>query len=112
MRSSSRANAGSLQRAQRGEDLGALAHPAEFALIRRIADFERTVVDAAKARAPHRVAEYARDLATDFHAFYTDCIVLGEDPGVTSARLSLCIVTKTSLASALRLLGVSAPDHM
>jgi arginyl-tRNA synthetase len=105
-------HASALQRAQRGEDLGALAHPAEFALIRRIADFERTVVDAAKARAPHRVAEYARDLATDFHAFYTDCIVLGDDPAVTSARLSLCIVTKTSLASAFRLLGVSAPDHM
>jgi arginyl-tRNA synthetase len=104
--------AGSLERAQRGDDLGALSHPAEFALIRRIADFERTVVDSARARAPHRVAEYARDLATEFHAFYTDCMVLGDDASVTSARLSLCIVAKTALASALRLLGVSAPDQM
>ena len=105
-------HAGALERAHRGEDLGALTHPAEFALIRRIADFERTVVDAAKSRAPHRVAEYARDLATDFHAFYTDCLVLGDDASVTSARLSLCIVAKTALASALRLLGVSAPEKM
>jgi arginyl-tRNA synthetase len=101
-----------LERAHRGDDLAALSHPAEFALIRRIADFERTVVDASKSRAPHRVAEYARDLATDFHAFYTDCVVLSDDADVTSARLSLCIVTKTALASALRLLGVSAPEQM
>ncbi|HEY5094223.1 MAG TPA: arginine--tRNA ligase [Candidatus Eremiobacteraceae bacterium] len=105
-------HAASLERAHRGDDIAALSHPAEIALIRRIADFERTVVDAAKARAPHRVAEYTRDLATDFHAFYTDCIVLGDDARVTSARLSLCIVAKTALASALRLLGVSAPDNM
>jgi arginyl-tRNA synthetase len=105
-------HAASFDRARRGEDIAALAHPAEFALIRRIADFERTVVDAAIARAPHRVAEFARDLATDFHAFYTGCMVLGDDASVTSARLSLCIVTKTVLASALRLLGVSAPEHM
>ena len=103
---------GSLERGHRGDDLAALSHPAEFALIRRIADFERTVVDAAKSRAPHRVAEYTRDLATDFHAFYTDCVVLSDDASVTSARLSLCIVTKTALASALRLLGVSAPEQM
>jgi len=102
----------SLERGDRGDDVAALAQPAEIALIRRIADFERTVVDAAKARAPHRVAEYARDLATDFHAFYTDCIVLSDDARVTSARLSLCIVAKTALASALRLLGVSAPEKM
>ncbi len=101
-----------LERARRGDDLSSLNHPAEFALIARIADFERTVVDAARARAPHRVAEYTRDLATGFHAFYTDCVVLGDDPAVTSARLSVCIVAMTAIASALKLLGVSAPDQM
>src|SRR5579872_2274167 len=101
-----------LERARHGSDLVGLSHPAEFALISRIADFERTVVEAAKARAPHRLAEYTRDLATGFHAFYTDCIVLSDDPVTTSARLSLCIVTKTTIASALKLLGVSAPDQM
>ncbi|HKW44363.1 MAG TPA: arginine--tRNA ligase [Candidatus Eremiobacteraceae bacterium] len=111
-RASAPEHAQSLERARRGDDLAALAHPAEFALIRRIADYERTVVDAARARAPHRVAEFARDLATDFHAFYTDCVVLGDDAGITSARLSLCIVAKTALASALKLLGVSAPEKM
>ena len=84
----------------------------EIALIRRIADFSRTVARAADARAPQRLAEYAHALATDFHGFYTECVVLGDDDALTSSRLSLCIATKAVLASALGLLGVSAPDAM
>lgn len=101
-----------LERATRGADLAHLEHPSEIAVIRRLADFERTVSDAAKARAPHRLAEYARDLATDFHGFYTECVVLGDDDARSSARLSLCLASKNVLASALGLLGVSAPETM
>lgn len=101
-----------LARARQGADVARLTEAMEFAVARRMADFTRTVVDAARARAPHRVAEYARSLATDFHAFYTECQVLGENAELTSARLSLCLAAKTVLASALRLLGVSASESM
>ena len=101
-----------LDRATKGVDLARLGEQPEIAVIRRVADFSRTVADAARARAPHRVAEYARDLATDFHSFYTQCVVLGDDDALSSARLSLCLAAKTVLASALGLLGVSAPDTM
>ncbi len=101
-----------LERARKGLDVAKLVHHAEIALIRRLADFGRTVASAAKGRAPHRVAEYTQDVATDFHSFYTECVVLGDDDSVTSARLSLCLATKTVLASALELIGVSAPDAM
>jgi len=101
-----------LERAKKGADLERLDHPLEIAVIRRVADFSRTVADAAKARAPHRLAEYARDLATDFHQFYTECVVLGDDDAISSARLSLCLASKSVLAAALELLGVSAPDKM
>jgi len=101
-----------LERAQSGADVERLEHPAEIALIRRLADFGRTVAEAARARAPHRLAEYARDVATDFHGFYTECVVLGDDDALASARLSLCMASKTVLANALALLGVSAPDTM
>ena len=101
-----------LERAAAGADVDRLEHPAEIALIRRLSDFERTVVDAAKDRAPHRLAEYSRSVAGDFHGFYTVCTVLGEDDALSSARLSLSIAAKTVLASSLRLLGVSAPDSM
>jgi arginyl-tRNA synthetase len=101
-----------LERARNARDAARLREPSERALIRRLADFPRTVVEAARARAPHRLAEYARDVATDFHSFYTACLVLGDDDAVTSARLSLCLATKTIVASALDLLGVSAPEKM
>ena len=101
-----------LERARKGLDVAKLVHHAEIALIRRLADFGRTVASAAKGRAPHRVAEYTQDVATDFHSFYTECVVLGDDDSLTSARLSLCLATKTVLASALELIGVSAPDAM
>ena len=101
-----------LQRAQEGLDVAKLGHRAEIAVVRRLADFRRTVVSAAKARAPHRVAEYAHDVASDFHGFYTECTVLGDDAQVSSARLSLCLAAKTVLASALSLIGVAAPDAM
>jgi arginyl-tRNA synthetase len=106
------AGASLLARARTGADVARLTHPSEIALIRRLSDFERTVVDAAKDRAPHRVAEYARAVASDFHGFYTECVVLGDDDAVSSARLSLSIAAKTVLASSLRLIGVSAPDQM
>jgi arginyl-tRNA synthetase len=101
-----------VERARAGADLAQLNHQSEIALIRRLSDFERTVVDAAKDRAPHRVAEYAHNVASDFHSFYTDCVVLGPDDVLSSGRLSLCLAAKTVLASSLHLLGVSAPEKM
>ena len=101
-----------LDRAAKGLDLARLDAGAEIAVVRRLADFARTVADAARARAPHRLAEFARDLATDFHSFYTQCVVLGDDDRLSSARLSLCLAAKSVLASALGLLGVSAPERM
>jgi arginyl-tRNA synthetase len=112
LRKAEESKGGALARAREGLDTELLTHRAEVALIRRLADFERTVVSAAKARAPHRVAEYAHDVAGDLHGFYTECIVLGDDEALTSARLSLCIAAKAVLASALGLIGVSAPDAM
>jgi arginyl-tRNA synthetase len=92
--------------------LRALVHPAEIALIRRLVEFPRAVENVAKHLAPHRLARYARDVASDFHGFYTECKILTDDPQTREARLALCVATKNVLASALGILGVSAPDSM
>lgn len=101
-----------LAAAERGEALERLVEPAEMALARRLAEFGPTVAGVARSRAPHRLPKYARDVAADFHQFYDACRVLGDDPALTTARLGLCIATKTVLASALRICGVSAPESM
>ncbi len=89
-----------------------LVHPTELALIRRLVEFPRVVKGVAEHLAPHRLARYARDVASDFHAFYSECKILTDDAETRQARLMLCVATKNVLARALAILGVSAPDSM
>ncbi len=99
--------------AARGDaDLSALIHPAELALARRLAEFPLVVEGVAANLAPHRLARYARDVASDFHQFYTECKILVEERDVRLPRLALCSATEIVLKSALALLGVTAPDSM
>ncbi len=87
--------------------------PSEKALIKRLLEFPEEVSVAAARRAPHRICAYSTAVAADFHAFYRDCQVLGaEGEGVESARLALCLLTKRTIAGALGLLGISAPERM
>ncbi len=101
-------------------DLSCLTHPSELALMRKMADFGEYVSLAARDRAPFRMTHYAQDLASLFHAFYTDCRVLttddnkprsADDP-IRLARLALSDATRILLALTLGLLGVSAPEKM
>jgi len=105
-------NAGNALAAADEAALRALVHPTELALIRRLVEFPRVVENVAKNLAPHRLARYARDVASDFHAFYAECKILTDDASTRAARLTLCVATKNVLAGALGILGVSAPDTM
>jgi arginyl-tRNA synthetase len=99
-------------RAKAGEALERLVEPAELALARRLSEFPATVRSAVAARAPHRLARYARDVASDFHQFYMACKVLVDDEDLRVARLGLAHATKIVLGSVLGLAGVSAPESM
>jgi arginyl-tRNA synthetase len=106
-----RALAADVQEA-RAASLTSLVQPTELALARRLAEFPNVVAGVAAYLAPHRLARYARDVASEFHQFYTECKILVEDREVRLARLALCLAAKTVLARALALIGVSAPDSM
>ena len=101
-----------------GEDVGPHGddlelHPAERELVRRLLDFPRDVLEAAERRQPHRIAGYALDLAQRFTNFYGHCRVKdAEPPELKAFRIGLVLSTKRTLAAALGLLGVSAPDTM
>lgn len=85
----------------------------EIDLLKKVGDFPKMVADAAKARAPHRVANYIQELAATFHSFYNAAKVLdSENRQRSEARLALVTATRTTLANALRLIGVSAPEKM
>ena len=87
--------------------------PAERALIKKLLAFPDEVAEAAERRAPHRIAVYALELAQDFTAFYRDCRVVGAEPEAVEAfRIALSVAAQRTIARALGLLGVSAPDSM
>ncbi|MBO0768672.1 MAG: arginine--tRNA ligase, partial [Solirubrobacterales bacterium] len=92
-----------------GEDLQA----AERDLAMKLLALPGEISEAAERRAPHRIANYALELAQQFSAFYRDCKVVGAEPvGSESFRIAISAATRDVLALVLGLLGVSAPEHM
>jgi len=88
-------------------------HPTEFKLIKLLADFSKTVSDAAENYKPSLVARYSLELAQAFNEFYHECPVLKADNNkVRDSRLALIFCVKTVLRNALDLLGIEAPEEM
>ncbi len=84
----------------------------EIELIKKIADLPQEVAEAAQNMEPHRLARYAHELATLFHAFYTNCRVLIDDRELRNARLALVNAARITLRNVLQLIGVNAPERM
>ncbi|HEU0291697.1 MAG TPA: arginine--tRNA ligase [Anaerolineales bacterium] len=85
----------------------------EIELIEQISRFPATVQQAANEYRPLVMAAYAYDLANAFHSFYHAVPVLqSEDVDIKDARLRLVAAAKQTLANALRLLDIQAPDVM
>jgi arginyl-tRNA synthetase len=92
---------------------GALAGAPEAALARAVARYPEVVEDAVAAEETHGITAYATELATTFHAFYRDARVVDPDaPERSTARLALAEAARVTLANALGLLGISAPESM
>jgi arginyl-tRNA synthetase len=70
------------------------------------------IISAAKQHEPHILANYLRELATDFHAYYNSHQFLVDDEALRNARLTLILATRQVLANGLKLLGVSTPESM
>ncbi len=95
------------------EGSGLLAGGPEGTLARIVARLPEVIEDAASAQETQGVTTYATELATAFHAFYRDARVVDPDaPELSAKRLALVDATRISLANALGLLGISAPDSM
>jgi arginyl-tRNA synthetase len=96
-----------------GDVAGWLAEPPEAALARAVARFPEVIEDAVADEETHGITAYATELATTFHGFYRDARVVDpEAPERSAARLALAVAAQTTLANALGLLGISAPEAM
>jgi arginyl-tRNA synthetase len=111
-------------------DWARLVHPDELALVQKLGDFPDVVAEAARMREPHRIVFYVQELARDFQSYYTR-LKAENDPilppksvragsgweaswdfGKTHARLAWIEAIRGVYASALDLVGVTAPERM
>lgn len=92
--------------------LATLTMEAELDLIKKLSGYEDELEYAAIERAPHRIAHFVYELASLFHTFYNQCRIVGVDPQLQRARISLVRLVKINIVHALNLMGVSAPDRM
>jgi arginyl-tRNA synthetase len=95
-----------------GADPALLVHEAEQTLIRKLLLLPEVLELVVDDLAPHHLPHYAMELATAFHAFYTQCRVISEDPALSRARILLLEAARVTLARTLSLMGISAPDQM
>jgi arginyl-tRNA synthetase len=86
--------------------------PEERALALRLLAYPTAIDTTLETYSPHKLCTYVYDLATDFTAFYEHCPVLKADEPVRSSRLALADLTARTLAHALGLLGIDAPEQM
>ena len=86
--------------------------PAEIQLIDLISRFPNEVQRAAAEYKPLIIASLAYDIAKTFAGFYDACPVVQAEPHIRAARLRLVAATKYTLANALALLGITAPEVM
>ena len=93
-------------------DYSLLTDEAEQALMKKILSYTDEINSAARDYAPHRIANYAHDLAADFHSFYNKCRIIGVDMPLAQARLGLAAAAKNTINHALNILGVNSPEKM
>lgn len=85
----------------------------EVQLIDLISRFPNTVQMAAQEYRPLIIANYAYELASNFHSFYHVVpVIQTEDPNIRAARMRLVAAAQHTLANALRLLDIQAPQVM
>ncbi|MHA6258946.1 arginine--tRNA ligase [Sporosarcina sp. CAU 1771] len=107
---------------RQAEEMKITANPEGTALLtsekgidlqKKIGDFPSIVADAARSRSPYRVATYIQELAAAFHSFYNaDKVLDPENVELSEARLALITAARTTIANALKVIGVSAPEKM
>ena len=91
----------------------------ELALVKRAAQYQRTIESAAMTHEPHRIAFYLYDLASDFHSLWNRGnddpdrrFLVENNPQLSRARLELALGIAQIIRSGLSLMGVTATEEM
>lgn len=93
-------------------DFSLLKETEEIDLIRNLYNFSQVVIDAHNKYEPFFITRYVVELAKNFNKFYNTAQILVEDEKLKNTRLLLCYSVKNTIATALYLLGIKAPEKM
>ena len=74
--------------------------------------FEEVVLRAQIEKAPHLVAQYILELASEFNSFYANSQIIVEGDLLTSYRLTLVKLFLAILTNGLDILGIKVPKRM
>lgn len=94
------------------KSLGELKEQVEIDLIKKLLLYPEVVEDSAASLAPHKIAYFLQELASDFHVYYNKCRIVDENSDLSQARLYLVSCVRIVLSNGLRLLGISTPERM
>ncbi|MDR2524430.1 MAG: arginine--tRNA ligase [Candidatus Nomurabacteria bacterium] len=87
---------------------------AEREVLKKLIEYPNTIKQAADSLEPHRVAQFAYDLARVVNRYYenTPVATAGVDADTKAARLGLLAKTAQVFAHSLNILGIEIPERM
>jgi arginyl-tRNA synthetase len=86
--------------------------PQEVQLLEKISQLPGEINRSAEELKPLTLANYAYELAKVFTSFYQNCQVIKAEAPQRAFRIRLTAAARQTLANALKLLGIPAPDVM
>lgn len=89
-----------------------LLRPEEKELMRHLLGYEDVLKKAFESFKPHVLAGYLLDVCHRFSQFYTKCRILGEDPQLENARMTLVQMVAIVLEEGLKMLSIELPEAM
>lgn len=100
-------------------NMGLLNSEAELKLLKTLADWPRQIMRAAQNREPHKIIFYLLDVATCFHALWTQGkgdaqlrFILQDNYDLTSARMIMIQAMLNVIGIALNIVGVTPVKEM
>ena len=100
------------------ETIKLLNSPEEVAILKRAADFPKTIEECVKNYSPHLLCHYAEDFVKLFQSFYTkgkldkNFRIVTDDKNLSYARLFLIQVVLITVRNILKVLKLSTPERM
>ena len=81
-------------------------------IITQLIDYPFVISEAASKRLPHRLAQYAFNLASSVHSYYNDHQIITNDSDMTNEKLTIMKACEYVLKDSLNLIGVKVKEKM